>query len=188
MIIIDTETGGLDPRRHALVEVGALHVETGAEFHRIVKPYPSYEMEPEALRKNGYTPEILMEIGTEEAEVVVDFAKWMLSHPVQDWAGSNPGFDRDFIHAAMERHGMAYRLPRRPVGVENLAWMADQMGVIVLPVGKDGRKSAGLDSVLKALGMEDRGDNPHDALGDCRLTRDVLQKLLALVTVRKEAA
>ena len=58
-IVIDTETTGLDPKRHELLSLGAIVMIDGIVTERIevkIKPRNIDQADQEALRVNGYTP------------------------------------------------------------------------------------------------------------------------------------
>lgn len=60
-IAIDTETGGTRPGKHALLSIAAVASWSDATFVRHITPesQPGKEVDPEAARINGYTPEVL---------------------------------------------------------------------------------------------------------------------------------
>jgi len=182
MIIIDTETGGLDPRRHALLSIAAVRVgDTGAAFWGLIRPAPNLECDPKAEIVHGLSKEFLEDQGMEEREVLEHFFAWLGKTGEVEWAGANPQFDRGFIEEAAARHVLPVTatLNRRPVDVQTLGWLADRLGLIVLPE-KGGRKSASLASLCLALGMEGRVGKMHSALEDAGLTARVYVRLMAL--------
>lgn len=180
MIIVDTETGGLDPARCALLAVAAVHMETGETFFHYVRPFPTFACEAEAERVHGLTREFLEGQGLDEEDVMRRFAAWLHLHGRQDWAGCNPSFDQRFLDAAFERSGLETRMGRRPVCLQTVAWMADRLGAICLPVGKDGGRLRSLDAIAKTLGLG-RQAVTHDALEDARLTLACLRRLLGML-------
>lgn len=62
VVVLDTETTGLNPYRHDLLEVAAIRVsgdlrEVRGEFERKILPRRPWTADPEALAINGYTPQ-----------------------------------------------------------------------------------------------------------------------------------
>jgi DNA polymerase III epsilon subunit-like protein len=104
----------------------------------------------------------------------------------EDWMGANPAFDVGFLRAAKKRTGAKLRIQQRVINLQDLAWMADRLGVIELPE-KNGRRSRSLDSILESLGMT-RGtlDGPHDALEDCLATFRAWRRMNALWLMKTE--
>lgn len=95
MIFLDTETGGLDPQRHPLIEV-AWALDNGP-IECIVLPHDIYACDPDALRINGY-----------HARNLGDPEKWATSADVTHlWdalagatiCAANPAFDASFLSA-----------------------------------------------------------------------------------------
>ena len=169
MLVIDTETGGLDWRRCALVSVAAIHMESRAEFSMVIRPHDGLDLDPEALAVNGYTRDYLVANGVEEGEAMRLFAMWLHVFGKQEWCGCNPAFDQAFVDTAFERHAIEKRLPRRAIDLQTLAWMAHTMRVLTLPIGNDGLPKRSLDAIIEAVGLS-RATDKHDALEDARLT------------------
>ncbi len=180
MLVIDTETGGLDPARCALVSVAAVHAESGAEFSLLIKPHAGLELEPQAMAVHGYSQEHLEEYGMDEAVAMQVFSCWLHVFDRGEWAGCNPNFDRGFLDVAFARHGIEKRMGRRPIEVQTVAWLAHQLGKVVLPLGRDGMPKRSLDAILQALGIS-RATDRHDALEDCRLTLAAFKQLTSLL-------
>lgn len=181
MLVIDTETGGLDAGRCALVSVAALHLESGAEFSLVIRPHAGLEIDAEALGVHGFTPDYLETFGMEEGQAMRMFAMWLHVFGKHDWCGCNPHFDRAFVDAAFARHGIEKRLDRRPVCLQTMAWLAHAMKKISLPIGRDGLPKRSLDAILEALGLA-RGSEMHDALEDAKLTGAAFRQLHAKIS------
>lgn len=176
MLVIDTETGGTDPSRCALVSLAAVH-SSGAEFHSIVRPAVGWLLEDRAMEIHGMTKEWLLEHGEPEDVVMRRFALWYGVFAKDEWGGCNPRFDMDFVNAAWVRCGMDERLGYRPVCLGSLAWAAHVTKRIRLQIGRDGNPKRSLDAILEALGMKRTGAT-HGALEDARLTLAALQQIM----------
>lgn len=105
---IDTETGGLDPMRHALIEIGAFVIDSESlrerrRFHRLVRPQPDRIVESQAAEINGYDPERWASGSAEPIQALQEFRAFMIEGPAPIWAGSNPEFDRAFIRHTLAR-------------------------------------------------------------------------------------
>lgn len=178
-IVVDVETGGLDPARCALLEVGLVAVHEGRavmDYGFRVAAAPMLAVDPEAAVVNGYDPARWG--GTTEAHaaaVVHDFCQATqrrLGRQQLTWIGANTPFDRAFLDALMRRtrHPPLAYFTHRDVDVSRIA-------VVGMLAGK--LRGVGVDSLRKSLlGRADR-PLPHTALGDCRETLDILRALLA---------
>lgn len=123
LIVVDTETGGLEPSEHCIIELAARHaiiqsdctvLSTSTTFHAYV--LPGRPVHPQAPEVNGYPPELWRE---REARSMFDvgrsFLAWLAAIPHEDltWAGSNvSGFDLPFLRSDLKRVGM--ELPGKP--------------------------------------------------------------------------
>ena len=62
-VVVDLETGGFDPNRHAILEVATVHVQfdqermvLGEQWHQAVEPYPGSSIEEASLKVTGIDP------------------------------------------------------------------------------------------------------------------------------------
>jgi len=102
-IILDTETTGIDPRDHRVIEIGCVEIEdfipTGRTFHHYVNP--DRAIEADAERVHGISNAMVADkprfsaICDELLEFVGDAA--LIAH--------NAAFDRGFINAELGRAG-----------------------------------------------------------------------------------
>ena len=111
LIAIDTETGGTNPRRHALLSIGAATL-AGARFHRYILPIAGAEIEPAAAAVNGYTREKWAARGAVGlSTAMLEFREWL---KVQKKGGArvplahNASFDRMYQRSfALSTHRFA---------------------------------------------------------------------------------
>lgn len=177
LIVLDTETGGLDPARHALLSVAAVD-SAGVCFHSLVRPAADWLVEPAALAINGLSESFLREQGRPEALVMQELAAWLKDRPGTILAGCNPSFDFQFLAAAAARQGI--RWPhRRLIDLTAAAWAAYERGRIDLPIWPDGSPKLNLDSIAGALFLFRTG-HTHNALEDALLTQACFAKLVTL--------
>jgi DNA polymerase III epsilon subunit-like protein len=180
MIVIDCETGGLDPQKHALVSVALYCTKTREMLTVLVRPAEGLLLDPEAEEVHGFSREFLESNGLSERNAMERVAQW-LEEREDDVGGANPRFDGDFLRAAAKRCGIWLKLPGRMVDVQTIAWVADKLGRIELPRKKPGGPaSCSLDSILVTLGRAREGKR-HDAAEDAALTAFAFQRLLTLV-------
>lgn len=117
---IDTETGELDPKKSALLQIACIFeiIEDdkviATEFQSYVQPPAGLEIAPEALAVNGITLEQIQTFPTEES-VHREFVKFLQmslnKYDTKDkayFSGYNAGFDNAFIREFFLRNGDKY--------------------------------------------------------------------------------
>lgn len=151
LAFLDTETTGLTPGRHEVIEVAVL---VGDRlYHWMVRPERLEDAEPKALEVNGYArfPErwegakTMREVGPEimaalKGAVVV---------------GHNVGFDLDMLNAHMRKVGLNPHLPYHKVDTVTLAYTR------LAPLGLE---KLSLDTIRAFLGWSKEG--AHTAAKD----------------------
>ncbi len=201
-IVIDTETGSLDPETGALLELAAVEVVDGVlgrTFHRRILPGQRFDptvgemrplrIDPEAAAVNGYTPEAWDRLGAQaESFVLLDAITWIgasvlrrptladafdaASIPQLVWAGHNTQFDRQFIGAAL------YRTFHGSAKVMDLFSHrdVDLMHLALVPAMCGIVPGRSLDQMRVLLGktVPAREDRHHDAMTDAMDTAKLL--------------
>ena len=106
-IILDTETTGLDPRDHRVIEIACVEIEdflpTGRTFHRYVNPERSND--PDAERVHGITNAFLADKPRFGHDDVCDAFLEFVGDAVI--VAHNAAFDRGFVDAELARVGRA---------------------------------------------------------------------------------
>jgi len=178
MIIIDVETGGLDPQKHALLSIGAVDYDTGDEFYGECRAYRNYldyvddRIDDFALGINGFTHEQCHDKAKNwPHELYMKFLQWAAIDKKRDLllAGQQVGaFDIPFLKkiASDSRQGI---VPTWPFGYRSV----DLHSVAFAVLGK----SLSLDGILTAVGLTPE-PKPHNALTGARLERDAFKLLL----------
>ncbi len=182
MIIVDVETGGLDPERDALLSIAAIDAQTRDEFYSLIRAPESLHISDDALRANGFERKACYSDERESELVVVDkFVEWLSMRDPAIIAGCNVKFDIAFINAAFKRSDIEDRqmLGHRSFDLQTLALVAHLLLVIDLPV-KHELPSMSLDSILLVVGLSRLGA-VHNALEDAKLTLQAIEMLLNLI-------
>lgn len=172
IVVIDTETGGLDCNTDALLSIGAYNPKTAEEFYIQIKAADGTECGLVALEVNGLNPNE----GELETNAMTMFAKWLARQGDHVIAGANVKFDIGFIEKAFERVGLRYHLSHRVLDVQSMAFMAYSLGRLELPT-RDNLPRVNVDSILEALGTR-REEDKHNALEDAKLTALAIQSIL----------
>lgn len=176
-IVIDTETTGLDPIRHALLSVGAVALdpetlETISEFSGYCYPREGSEWTAEAERVNGISRESLEYEDSEEA-LMVGLLAWIGKNRIVA-VGWNVAFDLGFLCGGLERMGRHRECPlcREPVDARDMWHAAYDRGALTT-------RPKRLDDAL-ALIERPRSGSAHNAIEDARLTADVWRFLMGV--------
>lgn len=94
--VLDTETTGLDPQRHEIIEI-AVKSPHGT-FHSLVKPQRLENAEPKALELNGYAKDPSR---WDDAPTIDEVLPKVMAHLVDCiMVGHNVSFDKGFLDAA----------------------------------------------------------------------------------------
>jgi DNA polymerase-3 subunit epsilon len=179
LIVVDTETTGLDVDKHWVLEVAAINVTTGEELY-FVPALPSGaldEADGKALKINGYFERSVYAL---RLDTDASNKRWKL---LWDWlggntlAGSNPKFDADMLNRSALWSSNQKLITPGPYGnptdlpLKASPWhhrLADLSAYAAGALGIYPTELPGLDVVARSLHVEIEG--AHSALGDARAT------------------
>lgn len=189
VVHVDVETTGLDPKRHAIVEVAAileLDGQVTGDFHAFMRPHPGAAVESDALAINELTaPEI--QAFEHSDKVWLAFTSWLNRHinpyDKQDKAffvAYNATFDAEFIRQWFLLHGSSYfgsYFWTPPICTSVLAahWLMDKRNEI---------GSFKLAHVAQFMGIEVKEDQLHGALYDVALSQRIFHLIPGAKQVR----
>jgi DNA polymerase III epsilon subunit-like protein len=185
LVAIDTETGGLLPGYHALLQLAAVPSWDAEPFNVWIWP-DGHEIDPESVPVSGYSVEAWREKGAVSlAQALERFWLWLDKAPVPPWKltplAHNAGFDRGFLDAAFRFIGR-----RSPLGHR---WRCSQasMGYLI-DAGELEAGSTSLNALADLCGFARDDEAPHDALEDARLCMAGYAYLMGLPDSRRRAA
>lgn len=185
LLLIDTETGGLDDRENAILSIAALVINQGAiedEYYSLINEgVESGLIGNEALEINGLTLDQIEREGKSPFTVISELECMLLKHDMRGTvtlAGCNTQFDAGFLRRLYRISGRdaSKRFSHRVICVQTGALLLEQAGAIVLPSG-----SASLESLCKLFSIPLDRSAGHHALPDARATAGVLQKLIRIL-------
>ena len=165
LVAIDTETGGLIPGYHALLQLAAVPSWEAEPFNVWIWP-DSHEIDPESVAVSGYSPDAWREKKAVRLATALElFREWLEKAPVEPWKlaplAHNAGFDRGFIDSAFRFCGRKSPLGHRwRCSQATLAFLQDAG---VLPAG-----NTSLNALAGLCGLP-RASEAHDALEDARI-------------------
>jgi DNA polymerase III epsilon subunit family exonuclease len=151
-VVLDLETTGLDPKRHEIIEIGAIQAnldsDTHPTFQTLVKPESRIPREITAI--NGITQAMVEESGTNLTQALAEFLDFIQDLPLVTF---NAQFDMAFLDNAARKHGLT---------INNRYTCALQLARKAWPELPSHR----LVDLAKLGNLPN--DNTHRALGDCR--------------------
>ena len=171
LVILDTETTGIDHKNDEIIELAALCLQrrdgaaavTG-EMDVFLRLSPGRRLPPEITRLTGITPEMLETQGISKEEAARRFLE-LLSGPRTLAVAYNAQFDLCFLFYFLHRLGLSHRLK----GIEMLD---------ALSVYKDRRDYPHkLANAIEAYGLS--GRNTHRAIDDTAATAELLAAMEA---------
>lgn len=177
LLVVDTETGGLDPAEACIVSIAARVLvlgqgvlEPGEFFHTKIKP--DRPVGDKAAAVNGYTPEAWADAPPADLALSL-FRKWVdavcKAHDKPMWCGCNPLFDLKFYNSDRKRFGLV-----EPAGLSHRVIDVQSMAIPLLFSGEV--SSVSLSALRTWAGLE--GEQTHTALGDVDDTCEVIGALL----------
>lgn len=177
LVFLDTETSGLDPLQHEIIELALVRVnpryEVVLQWEQKFKLLSPDAADPKALEINGYTPEKWAD-AIEFDEAMCDQVSEFLEGA--DVVGHNVEFDMGFIKAAFRRAGVDWnwRLGKHRIDTVTLAHEH------LIPCGL---RSLRLDSIRGFLGLS--AEHAHTAMGDVLDCMEVYRTLIRATWVKR---
>jgi len=180
---LDTETGGVDPKKHGIIQIGGIY-ESGKNlrncnykksFEALVHPRKT-KLTKEALKINKHKKKKIKKYPKDSLQKLVKFLdRYIKKFDRRDKLliiGYNVKFDLDMVHAWAKRENFDYMgsyLDWRVVDVLVLARTAHALGI--MPENPIDFK---LGTICKIYGIK---EPTHDAMADVEATRELFFKL-----------
>ena len=186
IIFIDTETGGVNPEKAALIQLsGIIRIDKKdvEKFNFYIKPFENSEVTEKALEVQGRTlEELKTEKYIEEKEVYKQFVnlldKYIDKYDRTDKfvvAGYNVRFDVDILKAFFQRHGNNFLFSYLDSSMLDPLYSIRLLQIAeVLPVLENNK----LETWCKHFGIELKA---HDSLEDIEATKKLIGKLISLI-------
>jgi DNA polymerase III epsilon subunit-like protein len=177
--VVDCETTALDPKRGALVSIGAVHPLTGDEFYCQCWVRPEAFIDSQSMEVN-MADWIEDRSQPSESEAVLRFLRWAHKRGVRLLGGKNPTFDVRWLEAAWDRakaDGIAtenkFPLTHRTVDLHSLVlgWAIVHRPQALLA---EGFKT---DDLYPLLDLP-REPKPHHALTGARMEAEAFRVIL----------
>ena len=186
IIFIDTETGGVNPEKAALIQLsGIIRIDKKdvEKFNFYIKPFENSEVNEKALEVQGRTlEELKTDKYLEEKEVYKQFIdildKYVDKYDRTDKfvvAGYNVRFDVDILKAFFQRHGNNFLFSYLDSSMLDPLYSIRLLQIAeILPVLENNK----LETWCKHFGIELKA---HDSLEDIEATKKLIGKLISLI-------
>ena len=186
IIFIDTETGGVNPEKAALIQLsGIIRIDKKdvEKFNFYIKPFENSEVTEKALEVQGRTlEELKTDKYVEEKEVYKQFInlldKYIDKYDRTDKfivAGYNVRFDVDILKAFFQRHGNNFLFSYLDSSMLDPLYSIRLLQIAeILPVLENNK----LETWCKHFGIELKA---HDSLEDIVATKKLIGKLISLI-------
>lgn len=186
IIFIDTETGGVNPEKAALIQLsGIIRIDKKdvEKFNFYIKPFENSEVTEKALEVQGRTlEELKTDKYVEEKEVYKQFInlldKYIDKYDRTDKfivAGYNVRFDVDILKAFFQRHENNFLFSYLDSSMLDPLYSIRLLQIAeVLPVLENNK----LETWCKHFGIELKA---HDSLEDIEATKKLIGKLISLI-------
>lgn len=176
VVVIDTETSGLDPCVDCLLEIAAVKLDDSlaacSTFSSLIRP--TCEISDASTRVHGLTAHSLANAPSIQA-VLASFLAWAPEGATL--AGQNVWFDAAFVSTAAKRVGAPYNFDYHVLELWSVA-------SFVLPrVGRPLPKYD-LDHLCELFSID--RDRPHNALSDATASAEVYRRLSDLLADSNE--
>jgi DNA polymerase III epsilon subunit-like protein len=203
MIVLDTETSGVNREIHGLWQIGAFELENPSNtFLMECRIDDTDEVHPSSLLITGKTEDYYRDKKKiSQKELIKKFFEWARKIKSRNIIGQNPMFDAGFLETKATKYGLfnprvnaneegAYPLPFRTFDLHSISQTiyARINGNIKI---RESSGTSGMDltSILKFCGIEDHRKQvvsgtikkegvPHNALEDAKLTGEAFSRLM----------
>ena len=173
VVIIDTETGGLDSSYHSLISVGLVSACGKRTDEFIVRETP-FISDPRSMAVHGITLEQIHEEGLSIADAISRFERFFEPNegPVL-LVGHNISFDLSFIKRLYKLADRPFpkKISHRSIDTHTLLWAGIQTGLFPATTNTS-------DGAFKHFNIEPPADKRHTALGDAIATQRLLIAIL----------
>ncbi len=178
IVILDTETGGLDPFEYSLMSVGFVTGD-GTRSDEFFVSEPKMLTNPRSLAVNRLDPTQVAREGLEPGAAVDRIEAFLDAYPGPRpvmVVGHNVAFDLAFLRRiyAMADRPFPSDFSHRTVDTHTLLWA-------LIAVGKLPPHVRGSDAAFAHFDIAPPDALRHTALGDAVATRDLVERLLELV-------
>ena len=179
MIVVDVETTGINPDKHAIVSIGAVEFEHAHnQFYGECRIEKGVEVDPQAMSVNGMSKADITDPKKPTlAELTQEFDEWVKSVVDITLGGQNVTFDLRMLWGAYRKMPQL-RAPfgYRTVEMHTLAYTHMKRRGIKIPT-RHNRSNIDTDAIHKYVGLPEE-PKPHHALTGAKMEAEALSRLM----------
>jgi DNA polymerase III epsilon subunit-like protein len=178
MIVLDIETTGLDPKKHSIVEVGAIEYDNPQNiFNEKCQIWTGAEINQRALEVNGFKLDEITNPGIlTQKELLIRFNDWINSIEDKTFAGQNVDFDINFLNESCKRLHISNVYGKRKVDQHSIVY-AHMLRRNLRPPLKNGVSNLNGDLIMIYVGIPAE-PRPHRALNGAKYEMEALSRLI----------
>ncbi len=187
LVFLDLETGGIDPKRHPIIQMAAIAVDHRLEVLEAFEAKIQFDRKRASaysLRKNHYHPGVWVREAREAVNVAKDFAEFLRRHAtvsaisadgneyrLAQLVAHNAAFDGPFLTAWYEKLKQFLPARRQVLCTLQLALWHSALS------GKPPPASHTLSTLCAHFGIPYHAANAHEALADVAATVQLYRAL-----------
>jgi len=184
LLIVDTETGGLDPAHNPILSIAALVWNQGGiedQYYTLVNVGGEMRVEDQALKVNGLSVEQIKAEGVSPLQAANAIRAMLQKNDMRRdvrICAHNAPFDVSFVKQLWTLASLDYKktFSYRSLCTQTGALLLEQAGRVELPGG-----SASLDNLVKLWEIKLDRSGGHNALDDAHACAEVLRRELWLI-------
>jgi DNA polymerase III epsilon subunit-like protein len=191
LTFVDIESGGLDPRRHPIIQLAAIAIDgetlSAIETIEIKVQFDEAKANKYAIRKNSYSRMTWKEAALPEVIAAATFAEFLKRHANVPMLGKNgreyklaqlvahnAEFDGEFLHTWFDRLNVFCPARRQVLcTLQRALWHFFERPSVVPP------SNFKLETLCRHFGIPFYAADAHDALGDIKATVGLYKALVA---------
>jgi DNA polymerase III epsilon subunit-like protein len=193
LIIFDLETGGLDPKRHPIIQLAAVAVDADLQPHEAFEVKIQFEARQanrNSLRKNHYAPGVWSKLAVPAKDAAYSFANFLRRHAtiptvaadgtvyrVAQLIAHNAAFDGPFLQAWFEKLGVFLPARRQVLcTLQRAMWLVTEDLCGSVPP-----KDFKLATLCQYFGVPFHAAAAHEALSDVTATLGLYRAIREVV-------
>lgn len=173
------EATGLNPRRNAMVSLGAVdfaHPEN--QFYSECRIWEGSEIDPQGIAVGGFTEEQVTDPNKQSLEEMMRaFYAWIEPIPEKVMAGQNAYLDREYVNDGFKRAGIDFEFNKRIVELHSVAYVDHLRRGVPMPLKADGFTNLSLDNIAKYVGLPEE-PRPHNGLTGAKYEAEIFARML----------